>query len=607
MLLLALNLTQPQQAMITLGMVVAVFVLLTITSWSADVILILSVLILTLLGILTPDQALGGLANESMVTVAVLFIVGAGVNETGAIHWIAQQVLGRPKTAQRAIARMMLPTMSLSAFVNNTPLVAIMIPVLSEWAKQLRISPSKLMLPLSYGAILGGTCTLIGTSTNLVVDGQLRKHLASIGEAPHGFNLFDIAWVGVPAALLGCVYLVVVSRWLLPDRKPARSQLDDPREYTVEMLVAADSVMIGQTIEQAGLRHLPGMYLVEIDREGMVLAAVSPDEKLRAGDRLVFVGVVEGVVDLQRMRGLVPATDQVFKLNAPRSTRCLTEAVVSYTCPLLGKSIREGRFRSHYNAAVLAVARNGERLRQKIGDIVLRPGDTLLLESHPSFFEEHKNKRDFFLVSRLDDYTPPRHDRAPYALMIMFGMILLAALGVFSMFKAAFLAASLMIASRCTSIEAARRSIELPTLLAIAASFGLGIALDTTGVAKQIADHVISFAGGDPVWSLAIIYLITLVATELITNNAAAALMFPFAIRTAADLDVNYAPFLIAIMMAASNGFATPIGYQTNLMVYGPGGYRFSDYVKIGVPLDLIVFVVSIVVIPWAFPFQPLP
>ncbi|HEV3005194.1 MAG TPA: SLC13 family permease [Pirellulales bacterium] len=612
-------------AWFTLGVLALVFGLLVWSRLPPDVVLIGGVALVLFKGILEPKEALAGLANEGMVTVGVLYVVAAGLRRTGGVDWIAQRMFGRPKSVDGAVARMMFPTAALSAFMNNTPQVAMMIPVVGDWARQHRIPVSKLMIPLSYASILGGTITLIGTSTNLVVDGQVKAEAKrQIAEAVRtgksdeearaaferktrlpadGLTMFGIGCVGLPAAIVGCGFVVLTARWLLPDRRPAIGQHDDPRSYTVEMLVAPESPLVGKTIEDAGLRHLPGVFLAEIDREGFVLPAVSPDERLRANDRLVFVGVVESVIDLQRIRGLVPATDQVFKLTAPRSTRCLIEAVVSNSCPLVGKTIRDGRFRSNYNAAVIAVARNGERINKKIGDIVLRPGDTLLLEAHPSFADQQRNSRDFFLVSQLEDSNPPQHDKALMAGAILLGMVLLASLTDFGMFRAALVAGGLMIATRCCSITLARRSIDWEVLLAIAASFALGDALDQTGAAAMIADRLIGLAAGNPWGTLAAVYFVTLVVTELITNNAAAALMFPMSIATAENLHVNYMPFVIAVMMAASAGFATPIGYQTNLMVYGPGGYRFMDYVKIGVPLDLLIGVVTVALAPLIWPF----
>jgi di/tricarboxylate transporter len=604
------------QAQFTLGLVAALFVLLTFSSLAPDLVLMLGVVILLVLGVLTPSEALGGLANEGMVTVGILFIIGAGVRETGGVDWIAARLFGRPKTVTGAVTRLIVPTMSLSAFMNNTPLVAMLIPAVSDLARSQRIAASKLMIPLSYAAILGGTCTLIGTSTNLVVQSQLiavereQAELAGEGkplpkgeQAVHRLTMFDITWIGFPAAIVGGLYLVLAAGYLLPDRRPPLSTQDDPKEYTVEMQVAADSPLIGKSIEDAGLRHLPGLFLAEIDRDGNSIPAVSPREVLRPGDRLLFVGVVESIVELQRIRGLVPATDDVFHLKTPRPQRCLIEAVVSNTCPLVGQTIRESRFRSTYNAVVVAVARNGQRLHQKIGDIEVHAGDVLLVEAHPSFADQHKNSRDFFLVSTVDQSNPRRHELALVAVGLLVAMVVLVSLGAVSMLVAAMVAAGLMIGLRCLSVDAARRSIDWEVLLAIASSFALGLALEKTGAAKLIAQSTVALGGGNPWVTLAIIYFVTLVVTELITNNAAAALMFPFALAIANSLEVSYLPFVIAVMMAASAGFATPIGYQTNLMVYGPGGYRFSDYLKVGIPLDLLVMAVTVILAPLVFPF----
>ena len=296
--------------------------------------------------------------------------------------------------------KLLLPVTTLSAFLNNTPVVAMFMPVVDEICKKTNISPSKLFMPMAFAATFGGVCTMIGTSTNLVVAGLVDK--AKLPDLP-AIEMFDITWVGLPCAAASVVFLLLFSRWLLPDRRPAISLTDDPRQYTVEMLVQPGGPLVGQSVEQAGLRHLPGLYLAEIDRQGEILPAVGPQERLQAGDRLIFVGIIESVVDLQKMRGLTPATDQTFKLDAPRMQRSLIEAVVSDRCPLVGKSIREGRFRSEYNAAVIAVARSGKRIDSRIGDIVLQSGDTLLLEAHQEFVQQRRNSSDFFLVSGVEN------------------------------------------------------------------------------------------------------------------------------------------------------------------------------------------------------------
>src|SRR5690606_14857572 len=354
-----------------------------------DLILVAALTVLIVGGVLPPGDALAGLGNPGLATVGVLYVVVAGLTDTGAVHSIVR-LLGRPRSVPAAQLRLMLPVTAMSGFLNNTPLVAMLVPVVEDWARSSRISVSKLMLPLSYAAILGGMFTVIGTSTNLVVHGLV---LQSTDLGAMGF--FSIGALGVPCAIAGIAYIVAFQRWLLPERKPPFRDNGDAREYSIEMLLEPSSPLIGRSVEEAGLRHLPGAFLAEIQRADTVLPAVSPSERLQANDRLLFVGAVDSLVDLLRLRGLVPAPDQLFKLDAPRPERRLFEVVVSATCPVVGRTIREGRFRSHYDAVVIAVARDGRRLRGKIGDIVLQAGDTLLLESRPSFSTQHGRSRDF--------------------------------------------------------------------------------------------------------------------------------------------------------------------------------------------------------------------
>ncbi len=585
-------------AWFTLGVLGMVLSLLVFTRHSPDLILVGGLTLLLLFDILPATDALSGLANPGMVTVGVLFVVAQGVKETGGMSLIGQQLLGRPQTALGAQSRLMLPVAGMSAFLNNTPIVAMFIPTVIEWAKKCRLSPSRLLIPLSYASIFGGICTLIGTSTNLVVNGLL------ISEAGRpSLDMFDITWIGLPCALAGIGYLLLVGRWLLPDRKPPISSQDDARQYTVAMRVPPSSSLVGKTIEQAGLRRLPGAFLMEIDRGGEVMPAVAPNTSLHADDVLIFVGIIDSVLDLQKMRGLEPATNQVFKLDAPRSRRCLIEAVVSNSCRAVGRTIRDSRFRNLYNAVVIAVARNGETIKKKIGDIILRPGDTLLLETTADFATLQRNNPDFYLVSALDDSAPPRHEKAWIAMAVLAGMVAAVTFGWLSMLQGAMLAAGMMIFTRCITGDEARRSVDWQVLVVIAASFGIGRALDITGAAHAIATELITLARGNPWLTLAAVYLVTTLFTEIITNNAAAVLVFPIALSVSRDLGVNFEPFVFAIMIAASASFATPLGYQTNLMVFGPGGYRVSDYLRIGLPLNVLMAIVTITLAPLIWPF----
>ncbi len=594
----AMGFSMDVAAWYTLGVVLVVVTTLVLTRIGPDLVFIGGLTLLLVAGVVTPQEALAGFANPGVITVGALYIVVAGLRETGGIQWLSQQLLGRPKTLRSAQFRLMLPVTAMSALLNNTPVVAMLIPAVSDWSKRYRLPVSKLMLPLSYAAIFGGTITLIGTSTNLVINGLLISNAVT----PQ-LGLFDLAWVGVPGAIAGVVFILVTSRWLLPDRRPARSLLENPREYSVEMLVQPGGPLVGKSIEEAGLRSLPETYLAEIERGERIIPAVAPQERLVAGDRLVFIGVVDSVVELQKIRGLSPATEQVFKLQAPRSERMMFEAVVSDSFPLRGQTIREGRFRSRYDAVVIAVARSGRRINRKVGDIALRAGDTLLLEARPSFAERRRNSRDFFLISSIEGSSPPRHERALLAAGILFAMVSAVTLNILSMLQASLLAACVMMVSRCVSGEVARRSLDGRVLLVIAAAFGLGQGLESTGAAAAIADTILGLAGSAPWANLVAIYLMTAIFTALMTNNAAAVLMFPIALTLAQQLQVSVLPFAVTIMFAASASFATPMGYQTNLMVYGPGGYRFTDYLRLGVPLNILIGLITVLLTPlvWSF------
>jgi di/tricarboxylate transporter len=568
------------------------------TRISPDLVMVAAVTVLMLTGVLPVADALSGLANPGLATVGVLYIVAAGLVNTGAAHALGTRFLGLPRTTAAAQIRLMLPAAAASGFLNNTPMVAMLVPVVEEWGRRCRISLSKLMIPLSYATILGGMLTLIGTSTNVVVYGLVLEN-TTLG--PMGF--WEIGLIGFPCLIVGLLYMVAAQKWLLPERKPPLADFGAAREYAIEMLLQDNSPMIGKSVEEAGLRQLPGAFLAEIERGTTVLPAVAPTEKLQAGDRLLFVGVVGSVADLLRLRGLVPAPEQVFKLNAPRPERRLFEVVVSDTCPVTGRTIRDGRFRTRYNAVVLAVARNGERLRAKIGDIELRAGDTLLLESGPNFLAQQRNSRDFLLVSELQGVTIPRHDKMWVAIGVLGLMVALASTGLLSMLEAGLVASGLMLATRCIKPNAARASVDWSVLVVIGASLGVGQALETSGVAQALADLWLAAAGTNPLLALAAVYVFTNAVTEMVSNNAAAVMSFPIALATAEGLDVSLWPFVVVVMMAASCGFATPIGYQTNLMVYGPGGYRFSDYVRFGLPLNILVGVVTVLLAPVFWPF----
>lgn len=586
------------EAWLTMAVITGCLSALIFSNRPPDMVLCGGVTLLLLAGVLSPEEALAGMSNEGMVTVGALFIVAQALSETGVVSWISQNVLGRPKSAVTAQLRLMAPVAAFSSILNNTPVVAMLIPAVRDWAKRNNLSPSQLMMPLSYAAIVGGTCTLVGTSTNLVVNGMLIEY------APETtLGMFDLAWVGIPCTLLVIVFVMLFARYLLPHNGGQETRFGDTRQYIVEMYVEQGSPIVGQSIEAAGLRQLPGMFLIEIVREGRLITAVSPSETLRGNDQLVFAGDVRSVVDLKNIHGLKLAEQQVFKLEGGNLSRCLVEVVISHNFPQLGRRIRDMRFRNTYGAAVIAVSRNGSQLKGRLGDIELEAGDTLLLEAHEDFVANQRYSKDFLLVSEIENSRPVRHEHRGRAALIMLGMVLVVALGWLSMLKAAFVAAGLVVALRCIRASEARRSMDWQVLLVIAASIALGSALEKTGAAEVIARGMVDLAAGSPIATLAAVFVVTSLFSAVISNLAAAVIVFPICLAASQQLGVSILPFAVVLMMAASASFATPIGYQTNLMVYGPGNYRFSDFLKMGLPLTLLVGLVTLLIVPIVWPF----
>ncbi|HCJ54300.1 MULTISPECIES: SLC13 family permease [Glutamicibacter] len=583
------------EAVFTLIVVGSVLLCLAFTRLGADLILLGAALVLMVSGILEPDEAFVGFANPGVITVAVLYVVAAGLTETGAVQWITQHLLGRPDSVRGAYLRMLLPVGAMSAFLNNTTVVAMLLPAIQDWSNRLRIPASKLLIPLSYMAIIGGTITIIGTSTNLVVNGLL------LSEKGITLRMFDIAAVGIPVTLAGGLLLYLLGDKLLPVRQSALEQLQQAREYAVEFRVSETGGLAGKTVAGAGLRNLVHGYLAKMQRDGSELEEVTPETLLEPEDVLIFVGAPECAGELRQVRGLNPNGGDVTKLKVHHSQRRLVEAIVGPDFAGIGMSVKEGRFRSNYQAVILSISRSGEMLRGKIGDVKLRVGDTLLLEAGTDFVRRYRFRRDFMLVSNISNTPPANFSKAPWSIGILLSMILLNATGLLEVIEAAMLAGVAMVLSGCLSVGNIRRYVNTQVIIVIGASFALGAAMVKTGAAEFIALKLLS-SGVGPWGALALTFLLTLVFTEILTNNAAAVLVFPIAMEVADTVGANFMPFAITVMMAASASFIIPIGYQTNLMVMGPGGYRTSDFIRLGIPMSLVTALVTLTVVPAVWP-----
>lgn len=587
-------------ALIAGGVPLLVALTLALTNAAPDMVLLGALALLVITGVVSAERALEGFSNEGLATIGALFVMAEGLRRTGATDFVSSTLLRPSSSIPRAQLQLMVPVAVLSAFINNTPVVATMIPHIRAWSRRSRMSASVLLLPMSYASIFGGFLTLVGTSTTLVVNGLLS---ATPGQ--RGLGMFEIAWVGLPLALTCIALLPLFGRWLLPSRTPAIGEDTDPREYTLEMNVDTPSPLAGRSIRDAGLRQLNEVFLFEIVRDGHVVPAVGPDTPLREGDRLVFVGIVDSVIELRRIRGLSPATDHVFNLRDPSAKRCIVEVVLSSAAPFLGTTIRESQFRTRYQATVIAVSRHAARVRKKPGDIRLEPGDTLLIETLPSFVQLHRHAPEFLLVHELDEHLQSTSPRTIVSQAILLGVIALAATEQMTILQAASLGGVLMVLTRCLRLSQIRSAIDWSVIVAVGAGIGLGAALEDTGAAETLSKVSVGIVGSHPYTNLLTIAIATMLLANVMTTKAAAIFMFPVALAVSNHLQVDFMPFAVTLIISAGSALATPVGHQTNLMVYGPGGYRSADFLRLGGALSLVVLAIIALVVPRVWPFRP--
>jgi len=543
-------------------------------------------------GVLGPDEAFAGLSNSAVLAVASLYVVAAGVRATGALQFVDALIFPARPHLPLATGRLMLFTAASSAFLNNTPIVAMLIPRVQAWCEQHGISSSKLMIPLSYAAIVGGTTTLIGTSTNLLVAGLME----SSGYEPPG--LFDLAWIGVPATLVAMVYFLTLGSRLLPERANDDRQAEDGlKACAFEMRVVPGSPLVGKTLEDAGLRALGEAYVAHIQRDRKVLPS-SPDTLLIGDDVLSFVGSASVLDRLLGETGLQPVQESV-DTDAGQGLP-LFEAVVAPGSSLVGRSLRDARFRERFQGVVLGIQRQDAAIEGPISRVPIQAGDLLVIEAKPGFQRRWNSSRDeFYLVAaRGSERRSQSNGRAPLALGILFAVVAVAAAGWASIVTTAFLGALAMVAGGCISQSEARKSVDLNVLLVIVGALAIGAAMESSGLAGMLASLITGpgLAVGT-LGVLLLVYFMTSLLTELITNNAAAALMLGIALKAAETVGAPPIAFGLTVAVAASASFITPIGYQTNLMVMAAGNYKFGDYARVGAGLSLLIGLTAVTMI----------
>ena len=581
-------------AWIVIATIILVFGLMLFTKLAPDFVFLGGMTILMVTGALPVDKVLSGFSSSSVVLVGALFVVIAGLVHTGVMQWIVRYCLGTPKSYNMAIFRLMTPVAALSSFLNNTTVVALFINVVKIWAKKLNVAPSKLLIPLSYASGMGGICTLIGTPPNLLISGFYMD------QTHEQLSIFTPTLAGLFCLTVGILATIAMKK-LIPERTSPEEALENSQNYMVELLVPSDAKFIGETLKDAGLFQVEGGHIIEIIRfDKEIISPVSEDEFIFGGDRLVFSGQVDEILKLRNSHQLVNAAHHVFSVNEVDSNRKLRMANVRFSSSLVGTRMVDTDFEERNNMVLIAIAREGERINQSPREIVIEKGDTLLLECPPRSKSESALTPDLqFFESSL---IPQEGKKTLTSSLILLAMIICSSLNIIPLLQASFLAAFAMIILRCCSINQARESIDWGLLMVFAGSISLGSAIEYTGIASKIAEGILSVCGSNPMFALAGICFAATFLTEFTSNTATAAIFFPITYQIAVTLGVNPLTFCVALMIAVSSSFATPIGSPTHMMVYGPGGYRFVDFMRIGLPMNFIILAADLFIVPLLFP-----
>jgi di/tricarboxylate transporter len=588
-------------AIITTVTILVVLIALFKEVTRPDVIFMGGLLVLMVTGVLSPSEAFSGFSNPAVFTVAALFVVAAGIQRTRALRFLDKVVFVDGYSPRNVLTRMMASTAAMSSFLNNTPIVAMLIPQVQQWSERTGIHASKLLIPLSYAAIVGGIITLIGTSTNIIVSSMLDER----GIAP--LHLFELTWIGLPAAVLLIIWFATIGYRLLPDRNPSIRSSGDTQirngngsGYQMDLMIGSGSDLIGKTVEDAGLRGLVNAFLIHAHRHGRTIGPVGPHFILEEGDLLTFIGDVKAIDELSIRKGLSRNTPV---LDGSEPDLPLFEAVVAPTSIMIGKTLKQIDFRSRFHAVVIGIQRQSDEIRGALGNLPIVAGDLLLIEAKDGFDDMANNDKDnFYLVNRRGFRQLPLNSKATLALAITVSMIAVATLNLVPIVTAALVAAAIMIYTGCVKKEQIMASLNLPILLVIASALGFGQAIETSGLASTAAFSINTFTSEyGHIAIVAGIYILTNILTELITNNAAAVLMLPIALALAVETGITPHAMAVTVAIAASASFLTPIGYQTNLMVMGAGRYRFKDYLKAGFPVTIILFIVTIAAVEFVW------
>ena len=586
-------------AWITIVTVLGMFTILLTTKWRSDIVFLGAIGVLYVTGVLDAKEAFSGFSSTSVITVGVLFVVVAGLTYTGVLQWIVKNLLGTPGSYGKAVTRLMLPVAALSSFLSNTTVVALFVNVVKMWAKKLGVSPSKLLIPLSYASGMGGVCTLIGTPPNLIISGLYEEKTGT------AMNILTTTIPGLFCLAVGVLSIIALRR-LLPDRKTPESAFESTSDYTVELRVPSDNPYIGQKIGEAGLFHVNGGSLIKMYHFDDMPTPLSEDEPIMGGDHLIYAGQIDEIIEMAVSHQLVSSDHHIYSMDELDTDCKLRTAYVTFGSKLIGESIGQSTFEKDNNVMLAAVSRRGERIEEAPRDVVLEAGDTLLLTCPKNFNMDTDSLKDnlHFFDS---DTVPNIGTGTIVSTAIMVAMVVVSALGIMPLLQCAFLAAAAMLICRCCNMEQAMKAINWDILMVFAGSAVLGLAIQKTGIAEWMANGILNVCGTNPLIVMIAVCFVGTFITEFISNTAAGAMFFPIMYEAAEKLGYDPFPFLVALMISVSSSFATPIGSPTHMLVYGPGGYRFSDFMRIGLLMNLIILAANIFIVNLIYPLTPLP
>jgi len=585
-------------AWITIATVLTMFTVMLFTKLRSDVVFLGAIGILFVTGVLNAKEAFSGFSSTSVVVIGVLFVVVSGLTHTGVLQWIVKHLLGQPKSYSKAVVRLMLPVAGLSSFLSNTTVVALFVGIVKMWSKKLGVSPSKLLIPLSYASGMGGVCTLIGTPPNLIISGLYAENTGT------PMNVLATTIPGLFCLFIG-VLSIIAMRKLLPDRKAPETAFESTSDYTVELLVPSDNPNVGKTIKEAGLDNVHGGSLIEMVHYDEFVSTADSDELLMGGDRLIYSGQIDEILELRKSHGLVNADRHIFTIDEVDPNRQLRTAFVVFGSSLIGKNIGNTSFEKDNNLILIAVARRGKRIEEPPRKVVLQAGDTLLFDCPPKLKVENmglNSQVQFFDSNEVANISK----KTLVSTTIMIAMVVLSALNIIPLLQCAFLAAMAMLIFRCCNVDQAMKAINWEILMVFAGSVVLGLAIQKTGIAERLAFGILDVCGDNPIVVMTAICLVGTFITEFISNTAAGAMFYPIMYNAAIHLGYEPYTFLIALMVSVSSSFATPIGSPTHMLVYGPGGYRFSDFIRIGFWMNFIILFANIFITNIIYPLTPL-